>query len=182
MSTPWTKQPWNARARWSRTLFMLGNGFVSISILSLVAMVARTPFIFPSLGPTAYLHFSAPLAPASSPRNTLIGHAIGILCGYGALRLTGLADAPSVMTEAVNLPRVLAAALSLGCTGALMVLFKVDHPPAGATTLIVSLGFITAPWHLVTIEAAVAALTLQAFLINRAAGLPYPLWSAKEPL
>jgi len=46
---------------------------------------------------------------------------------------------------AVHGQTVLAAALSLSATGAFMVLFRVSHPPAGATTLIVSLGIISQP-------------------------------------
>jgi CBS-domain-containing membrane protein len=60
------------------------------------------------------------------------------------------------------------------------VLLDVWHPPAGATTLIVSLGIIARPYHLLVIELAVALLVFQAVLINRAAGLDYPLWSLKE--
>ena len=161
-----------------RAVYVLVNGFLSIAVLALVAMCAGTPFIFPSLGPTAYLLFSAPLAAASSPRNTLCGHAVGIVCGFLALLLTGLTEAPSVMEEAVNLPRVAAAALSLSLTGALMIWWKLDHAPAGATTLIVSLGFITAPHHLVIIETAVLVLVVQALTVNRLAGIPYPWWRA----
>jgi CBS domain-containing membrane protein len=58
-----------------------------------------------------------------------------------------------------------------------MVLFKVSHPPAGATTLIVSLGIIAQPKDLIIIEAAVILLTVEAFVLNRLAGMPYPLWS-----
>lgn len=59
-----------------------------------------------------------------------------------------------------------------------MVLLGVSHPPAGATTLIVSLGIISKPSELVVIEVAVVLLVTQALLINRLAGLPYPLWQA----
>jgi hypothetical protein len=45
-------------------------------------------------------------------------------------------------------PRILAAAFSLSATGAFMVLFGVSHPPAGATTLIISLGIISKPSEL----------------------------------
>jgi CBS domain-containing membrane protein len=77
-------------------------------------------------------------------------------------------------------PRILSAALSLSTTGALMVLLRVNHPPAGATTMIVSLGILSRPWYLLVIEAAVILLTIQAFAINRLAGLPYPLWQAAK--
>jgi CBS domain-containing membrane protein len=165
------------RAVWA--LFMFVNGFVTIGLLSLLAMATRSPFIFPSLGPTAFLFFFAPNTPAASPRHTLCGHAIGLLCGYGALWVTGLEHAPPAMQTGVDLARVFAASLSLAATGALMILFKVGHPPAGATTLIVSLGIVTKPFHLAQIEVAVALITLQAIVINRAAGLEYPLWAAR---
>jgi hypothetical protein len=54
------------------------------------------------------------------------------------------------------------------------------HAPAGATTLIISLGIITEPLHLLVIEVAVGLLVLQAIVINRLAGKSYPLWSSSE--
>lgn len=156
--------------------FMLLNGFVTIALLAAVAMMSRTPFVFPSLGPTAFLFFFTPRAPAASPRNTLYGHAIGIVCGYGALWLFGLQHAPPAMATGVSTARVGAAALSLASTGALMILLRSPHPPAGATTLIISLGIVTRPFHLVVIEIAVGMLTLQAIVINRIAGIDCPLW------
>jgi CBS domain-containing membrane protein len=155
------------------------NGFATIALLALLAMVWRVPLVFPSLGPTAFLLFASPDVPSACPRNTLCGHAIGILCGYGALWLTGLQHAPSAMLEGVNLARVVAAALSLASTGALMILFGVVHSPAGATTLIISLGIITRPLHLMAIEAAVALIVIQALVTHRLRGIPLPLWSPR---
>jgi len=161
-------------------LFMFLNGFVTIALLAGVAMISRTPFVFPSLGPTAFLFFFTPRAPAASPRHTMCGHAIGIVCGYGALWLFGLEHAPPAMTTGVSAARVGAAALSLAATGALMILLKAAHPPAGATTLIISLGIVTRPFHLLVIEVAVAILTLQAIAIDRLAGINYPLWAWRD--
>jgi|SRR5215471_674021 len=160
--------------------FMFINGFVTIGSLALLAMVTRTPFIFPSLGPTAFLFFFSPTQPTASPRNTIYGHAIGILSGYGALALTGLTAAPPAIQVGVDPMRILAAALSLALTGALMILFKAAHPPAGATTLIISLGIVTRPAYLLVIEVAVILLTAQAIVINRLAGIEYPIWSKRE--
>lgn len=92
----------------------------------------------------------------------------------------GLQHAPSAMAGAVDAPRVLAVALSLALTGAFMILAKAVHPPAGATTLIVSLGIIATPWHLAIIEGAVVLLALQAIAINRHAGIDYPWWALRE--
>jgi len=115
---------------------------------------------------------------AASPRNALCGHAIGIVCGYVALWVTGLQHAgPAIVTE-LGWTRILAAALSLGTTGALMIRMNVPHPPAAATTLIVSLGLVSRPAYLVVLEAAVALLVVQAIIINRLTGVRYPLWAS----
>jgi CBS-domain-containing membrane protein len=167
--------------RWVWAAFMFINGFITIALLAATAMVTRIPFIFPSLGPTAFLLFFSPNAPTASPRHTIYGHAIGIFCGYGALWLMHLQHAPPALVTGVDLHRVVAAALSLAATGALMILLKAAHPPAGATTLIISLGIVTRPFYLVIIEVAVVLLALQAIVINRLAGLDYPLWARRTP-
>jgi len=173
----WLLRHFRARPVWAA--FVCANGFVAIAILSLVAMLSRSPFVFPSLGPTAYVLFFTPRAPAASPKHAICGHLIGLICGWFALWVPGLLHVPSVVAEGVNLPRVFAAALALGATGGLMVLLNVGHPPAGATTLIVALGFITRIWSLLVIELAVAALVLHAILVNRLSGIDYPLWHPK---
>ena len=125
------------------------NGFITIALLALLSLVTGSPFVFPSLGPTAYLFFFSPLSESSSPRNTVLGHAIGLVCGYAAFAFAVASSPPFGMNPGVHGPRVLAAALSLSATGALMALLRVSHPPAGATTLIVSLGIISQPKELV---------------------------------
>lgn len=171
----WLLRHFSPRVVWA--VFVSVNSFAAIMVLSLVALVSRTSFVFPSLGPTAYLLFFTPRAPAASPKHTICGHLIGLACGWSALWVTGLISAPPVTLEGVNRMRMLAAGLSLATTAAAMVLLNVGHPPAGATTLIVSLGFITKLQQLLVIEAAVVALLVQAFLINRLSGIDYPIWS-----
>ncbi|HET7640490.1 MAG TPA: HPP family protein [Ktedonobacteraceae bacterium] len=162
-------------------LFSFINGCISIGLMSTLALITQSPFIFPSLGPTAFLFFYTPTAPAASPRNTIIGHLIGVCAGYFSLIITGLTTAGPALAVGVTWPRVIAAALSLGLTSGLMVLLKSPHPPAGATTLIISLGILTKPWQLGLLMVAVLLLTLQALVINRLAGIPYPLWSPVQP-
>jgi len=173
----WLLQRFPERPLWA--LFMFVNGFVTIALLAAVAMISHTPFVFPSLGPTAILLFVTPLSPTAWPRNTLYGHAIGIICGYGSLLVTGLANAPPALVAGVDHRRIIAAALSLALTSGLLVLLKSAHPPAGATTLIISLGIVTKVFYLLVIEIAVVILVLQGILINRAAGLEYPLWAKR---
>lgn len=158
-------------------LFAFVNGVLSIGLMSVAALITGAPFIFPSLGPTAFLLFYTPTLPASSPRNTLGGHAIGAAAGYLSLVIFGLTDNAPALVEGVHLNRVGAAALSLGLTSGLMVWARVPHPPAGATTLIVSLGILTEPTDLLVLMVAVALLVVQAYVINHLAGIRYPRWA-----
>lgn len=164
-----------------RAALVLVNSFVAIALLAGLAMVTATPFVFPSLGPTAFLFFFTPTAPSASPRSTILGHAIGLLCGYGALLLVGLEHAPAAIVTGVDGARILAASLSLACTGGFMILLGVAHPPAGATTLIISLGIVTRPSHLLILEAAVVVLTLYAIAVNRLLGADAPGTSPPRP-
>lgn len=167
-------------ARGVQALYVAVNSFLTVGLLSTLAWVTRNPFVFPSLGPTAYMYFFHPMDRASCPRHSILGHGIGLLCGYAALLLTGTAFLHGPATGVSRFwPTILSAALSLAATGAFMILLRVSHPPAGATTLIVSLGLISQPRDLLIIELAVVLLTVQAFVINRLAGLPYPLWEAR---
>jgi CBS domain-containing membrane protein len=158
-------------------VFALLNGFLSIGLMALAALVTGQPFVFPSLGPTAFLLFYTPTAGSASPRNTFFGHLIGALAGYLALAAFGLLHAGPALAVGVTGARVGAAALSLGLTAGFMVWLRVPHPPAGATTLIVSLGLLTRPQQLAVLMAAVALLLAQGFAINRLAGIDYPVWA-----
>ena len=156
-------------------------GAASIAVMALAAWATGQPLIFPSLGPTAFLMFYAPRSPAACPRNALAGHFIGVMCGYVALLAFGLRSAEPALAGGVTLPWVGAAALSLGLTGGLMAALRVPHPPAGATTLIVSLGILPRPLELVSLLAAVVCLLALGLGINRLAGIPYPLWGPPAP-
>jgi CBS domain-containing membrane protein len=158
-------------------LFSFINGCLSIGIMALAALVTDAPFVFPSLGPTAFLLFYTPTAPAAAPRNVIIGHAIGVAAGYLSLVAFGLQGAGPAIAVGVTWPRVLAAGLSLGLTSGFMVLLRAPHPPAGATTLIIALGILREPWQLGVLMLAVVLLTVQGFVINRLAGVRYPAWS-----
>lgn len=162
-------------------LFALVNGVLSIALMSVAAVVTGQAFIFPSLGPTAFLLFYTPTLPAACPRNTIFGHAIGVAAGYLALVIFGLTEAAPALATEVTWPRVGAAAVSLGLTSGFMVWFKVPHPPAGATTLIVSLGILKTPAQLTVLMIAVVLMVGQGMVINRLAGIDYPSWAPRRP-
>ena len=112
--------------------FMFVNGFVTIGLLAAVAMVSHTPFVFPSLGPTAFLLFFTPTSPTASPRHTLYGHAIGILCGYGALLATGLEHAPPTIVAGVDASESAAARMRAPSTPATIVGGACSSPVASS--------------------------------------------------
>jgi CBS domain-containing membrane protein len=153
---------------------------IALAVSGLAAYLTKQPLLFPSLGPAALLFFEQPMSQGSSPRNTLIGHLVGVLAGALCLALFGLLDEPSILVEGVTLLRIGAAALSLAITGAGLLLLRASHPPAGATVLIVSLGLLTKPSELAMILVGVVILTVAGWAINRAVGVPMPLWSSSD--
>lgn len=143
----------------------LFTGFLLLT-LGLLALILKHPLIFPSLGPTAFLLATNPAAKITSAKNTILGHLVGALCGYFALVVFGLTNTPAIIVSGISIQFVLAATLSISLTSALMKLFSVEHPPAGATTLIISLGILHTLPNITVLMIAVILLYLEARFIN----------------
>ncbi len=79
----------------------------------------------------------------------------------------------------VGMPRILASAIALGLTCAFTILFKAEHAPAGATTLIIALGILPRLIDFVFLLGAVVMLVILAFIVNRAFAIDYPLWKGR---
>jgi hypothetical protein len=121
---------------------------------------AHEPWLFPSLGPTIVLQHASPHRGAGSLRNTLIGHAIGAAAGFFAVAITGAIHVPpEIGTGVLSAPRVAATALAIALTIFGQALAKADHPPAAATTMLISLGGFSATWHSVGILAIGVGIT-----------------------
>lgn len=159
-------------------LYLLINSAIAIAILSTIAMLTDQPFVFPSLGPTAFVIFFAAMSAQSSPRNVFCGHLIGVLAGVLGLFLFGLTGAGADL-EHMTWPRVGAVSVALCLTLSVMVWTGLTHAPAGATTLIVALGLMHTPGQLLILMVAVVLMILQGLVINRLAGLPVPWWSPR---
>lgn len=171
----------NHNSRLVLTAYVFVNSAITIAILSVIALVTDLPFVFPSLGPTAFILFFSSMSAAACPRNVISGHLIGVLAGFGALAVFGLLSVGPDLDD-TSWQRLGAVALCLSVTLAVMVLLNVPHAPAGATTLIVGLGLMRTPGQLTILMLAVVLMVVQAMVINRLAGLAYPWWGpASEP-
>lgn len=153
-----------------------------LAALGILALILQHPLIFPSLGPTAYLMATNPLSKIASPRNTILGHLIGVICGYASLTIFGLTHTPAIIISGISIQFIAAAALSIALTSSLMILLAVEHPPAGATTLIISLGIMHTIPAIIVLMVAVVLLCFQARFINKMLGVNYPVWASDKKL
>ncbi len=130
-----------------------------VALLGGVCWVTGEPFVFPSLGPTA---FALALRPEFQRSRAVIGgHFCGVLAGLVAYYL--LANGIDLMAlpapgSWAGLRLAASAALSVGLTTGAMIATKTVHSPACATTLIVSLGVLSRPVDGVIIMGAVTLL------------------------
>ena len=114
---------------------------VLILITGAVALFAGRPWLLPSLGPTAVLVGEMPAHPVSRPWNTIVGHLGAVVAGFTGVLLTGAMNEPVVLVDhVITLPRVLASVIAILLTVLVGGLLRASHPPAAATTLLVSLG------------------------------------------
>ena len=65
-------------------LYVLINGAIAIGSLSALAAITHQAFVFPSLGPTAFILFFSAMSVQAAPRNVFLGHLVGVLAGAGA--------------------------------------------------------------------------------------------------
>ncbi len=171
----WLYAKWRNRGN---AVYTFVGSLLAIGLSGLWAYIVKQPLVFPSLGATAFLIFETPMAEVGTPRNTMIGHTVGIAAGVASLALFGLLDAPSVYVSGVTLGRVGAIALAVALTGGILRLVRSAHPPAGATTIIVASGLLAKPRQLLDIVIGVLLLTIAGWCLNRLMGVPAPAWAA----
>jgi len=130
--------------------------------LGVVAWGTGAPFIFPSLGPTAFLLSIRPQGHDARRAWAVIGgHTWGVAAGLVSyhLLLSGatLMDLQAPGTH-LGLDLAASATLATALTSVLMIGTRSVHPPACATTLIVSLGLLSTPMEGGIIVGAVTML------------------------
>lgn len=156
------------------------NAGLAIFVLSLTAWLTDLPLVFPALGPSAFILFSAPLSKAGAPRSVVLGHWICLATGFCVWHLISYIAGEPVSMGNGDWSVLVSASLTLAFCGILMVRFSCPHPPACASGLVVGLGAITAVPDILFMAGAIGWLAFQAYGMNRWAGLPVPFWSYKE--
>jgi CBS-domain-containing membrane protein len=147
-----------------------------MALIGAVALGAKQTLLFPSLGPTAMLFFARPLPPECTVKNVIAGHWVGILVGLAALEAFGLRSLPSAVTHGLDAKRVAAAALSVAVTATVLRLIRSPHAPAGASTLIVSLGLLTTNKQLLMMALSILLIAISGWALNMLVRIHVPLW------
>jgi hypothetical protein len=140
-----------------------------LAVVGTLAVLTGRTFLFPSLGPSAFLLATKPSAPASRPRRVAGGHAVGVLAGlaaYHALASGVAVTAPPSAMTAASASLAVSGVVSVVLTTAGMVAADLRHAPACATTLIVSLGLLSSPTDALLVGTSILVLlaTHQALL------------------
>lgn len=147
--------------------------FTVLSLCGAAGLALRQPWLFPSLGPTVMLFFESPGLKGSRPRDALFGHAVALAAGIGCTSLFGLQDGPPA-AAGLTPAHVAAGALSVAVTTFILTRADMPHPPAGATTLIVSLGVLLGPAAWLSMAGAVLLTTGAGWGLNLLLGV-HPL-------
>ncbi|MEX0662860.1 MAG: HPP family protein [Balneolaceae bacterium] len=153
-----------------KTLSTTLKAALFIFLMSFVAWITGNFFIFPSLGPTAYiLAFDRKISHSASV--VIGGHACGVLGGLAAYYLIVDPYNLLMLTEAFSFAGLylgLGSVLAVAITTFLMIWFNVSHPPACATTLIISLGILPEWIDGIIILLAVGILYLGYWIFQKA--------------
>lgn len=134
---------------------------VLVLVPGALAWVTGFPFIFPSLGPSAYVLSTRPAAPTCRPHRVIGGHVIGVAAGLVAFSLFDPTVAVTAALEPRSSVALLVAAsgvVATVLTAAGMLATDLVHAPACATTLIVALGLLSTPAQAAGIVVAVVLL------------------------
>ncbi len=150
----------------------LGEGFL-IFVVAIVGWATHNPFVFASLGPTAYELIEKPQIKSAKPYNIIVGHLIGLGAGFFAIWVLNAWGAPKVATaEFVPGIRVCTAVIAVVITTFVTLALKASQPASLATSLLVAIGSMQTSRDAVAIIVAV--------LIMAAVGEPLRYVRAKH--
>lgn len=153
------------------------NAAVAVLIISILAYLTRLPLIFPAMGPSTFILFTAPLSRAAAPRNVILGHLSCLACGFVIWHTIGFITSNYPSPADLTWPLYISAALTLGLCCLILVRISCPHPPACGSGLVVALGAVTDWQNICLMAIVICFLTYQTVAMNRFFGVKTPLWS-----
>jgi hypothetical protein len=118
----------------------LGEGAL-ILVIAAIGWATRWPFVFASLGPTAYELVEKPASKSARPYNIIAGHLVGLGAGFFSLWVLDAWGSPKVsVAGAVPALRMWAAVIAVVLTTAITLGIRAGQPASLSTSLLVSLG------------------------------------------
>lgn len=114
-----------------------------VAVLGAALWATGQPFVFPSLGPTAFV--LARRSGGATARRVIGGHGCGVAAGLLSYHLLGGGQVLTALLPALSvsgLRLAASAALSVALTVGGMRATRAVHGPACATTLIIALGLL----------------------------------------
>jgi CBS-domain-containing membrane protein len=144
-------------------------------LLGILSFVTGQPFLIPSLGPSLFLLGTLPDEEMNFPQRIIGGQFIGAVAGFVAFHLIvgGIQPAVSPALSLEVLRQVFSSFAAALLTTFGMYLGNVQHPPAYATTLIISLGYLTSPRGVVVFMVAVLVMVG----VHESLGKRGPVWN-----
>jgi hypothetical protein len=128
--------------------------------VGVTGVIAHQPWLFPSLGPTAFTQTEYPDHRTARFYNVLMGHGCGAAAGMLAVLAAGASDSPSVLVSGrLTAARTGAAAIAVALTILLTLLLRAAHPPAVSTSLLFALGVFRPTAHDVLVIGAGVLIT-----------------------
>jgi CBS domain-containing membrane protein len=142
-------------------------------VLRALDLVATSSLIWAAgastLASSAYLVFVLPESPASKPVRVIGGYIVAVLCGHGFRMLGALTCSLfftcNVVSVHIRVFEVIAA-VSVGVSLIIMVLFKLEHPPAAGLALVMTLD-IQNTGAMIVILGSAASLSLIRYFFYR---------------
>jgi hypothetical protein len=112
-----------------------------ILIAGATAVWSGHPWLFSSLGPTAYELAEKPELPSARTYNVVVGHFVAIGAGFTAVAIVGAWISPTINAHSFPTPpRLWAAVIAVVLTVFFNLLLHSGQPAALATALLVALG------------------------------------------
>lgn len=151
------ERKWHWR-KWDQSWVPILEGGL-ILLMGCLSLVFGAPLLFASLGPTAYEQIEKPELPSARFYNVVVGHWIGMACGFAALAVLGAWSVPNpIITGHFTAMRVWSCSIGVALTALFTLLARAGQPAAYATTILVAVGAMQRPRDALFIAVSVLIL------------------------